>query len=95
MKKFVAVFCLLLCAVTLIRGQKTRFGQSLPKAKPGVDYPIQLHVSGAHIRSNCSSFGNVVKCEDMMYVDAILYGKKIELMGYHCCPVRSRIDSIG
>ncbi|MFZ1084424.1 MAG: hypothetical protein WAN35_05630 [Terracidiphilus sp.] len=84
MKKFIALFCLLLCSATLMYGQKTRFGQSLPKAKTGVDYPIQLHVSGAHVRSICSNVFNVintVKCQDMMYVDAIIDGKKIELAG--------------
>lgn len=39
MKKFVAVFCLLFCAVTL---------QAKDKLTPA-DYPIKIHISASHI----------------------------------------------
>jgi hypothetical protein len=39
MKKFIAVFCLLLCAATL---------QAKDKPNPA-DFPIKIHISGSHI----------------------------------------------
>jgi len=102
MKKFVAVFCLLICATSLVYGQKTRFGHvqvaekpnPKPKPKPNpkpnpADYPVKIHISATHIRHNCSgnasgfgdTFSGNIHCGDLLYADAILNGKKIELAG--------------
>jgi hypothetical protein len=65
--------------------QKIRYGQELPKAKAGVDYPIKIHLSGVHLRSYCKVSGaqaGYAECEDACYADALLNGAKIELMGY-------------
>lgn len=80
MRNIFAVLFLLLCSIAPIHGQKTRFGQAPPYAKPGVDYPIKVHISGMHIRTYCSS-GEHVSCEDLVYADLIMSGKKIELRG--------------
>ena len=92
MKKFVAVLILLLCSTSLIYGQKTRFGQEPPFAKHGVDFPIKVHISGMHIRQYCktdigerltpSNVGDrYISCDDVLYADVILNGKKLELRG--------------
>jgi hypothetical protein len=54
------------------------------RAKPGTDYPIQVHISGIHIRTHC---GSILKsCDDVLYADATLNGKKVDLMvkSYPC-----------
>jgi hypothetical protein len=87
MRKLVAVVILLVCAASSLYGQKTRFGQA-PRAKQGVDYPLKVHVSGIHIRTYYASpswtgpnFLATERNEDVAYVDAVLNGKKIELLG--------------
>jgi hypothetical protein len=60
-----------------MHGQKTRFGKELPHAKPGVDYPIKVHISGKHYRKEY--FGSVGY--DVIYADAVMNGKKVELKG--------------
>ena len=77
MRKFVAVLFLLLCTTSLIYGQKTRYGQA-PRAKQGVDYPLKVHVSGSWLGPN---FLATERNEDVAYADAVLNGKKIELLG--------------
>jgi len=72
--------CLTLCS-TAIYGQKIRYGQALPKASAGVDYPIKVHVTGMHVRSDCTPRGGEASCEDAAYIDVIVSGKKLELMG--------------
>jgi hypothetical protein len=59
-------------------GQKTRFGQELPHVKPGVDYPINVHISGIHYRKEYFGSGQT---EDIVYVNAVMNGKKVELRG--------------
>ena len=73
-----AILLFLVCALPLLSAQKTRFGQGLPYAKPGIDYPIQVHISGIRLRTECFS---VQDCESTIHADAILSGKKIELSG--------------
>ena len=87
MRKFVVALCLLLCSTSLIYGQKTRYGQA-PRAKQGVDYPLKVHISGIHIRTYYASpswigpnFLATERNEDVAYADAVLNGKKIELLG--------------
>jgi hypothetical protein len=82
MRKSVIISLLLFCLSPFVFGQKTRYGQELPKAKPGVDYPIAVHVSGTRIRQNCrNDRGSEVFCANVLYLDAIVDGRKIELMG--------------
>jgi hypothetical protein len=87
MKKFAAVLFLLLFSASLIHGQKTRYGQA-PRAKQGVDYPLKVHISGIHIRTYYASpswvgpnFLATERNQDVAYADAVLNGKKIELLG--------------
>jgi hypothetical protein len=47
-RPLIALF--LLACLPLLYGQKTRFGQEPPYAKPGVDYPIKVHVSAIRIQ---------------------------------------------
>jgi hypothetical protein len=59
-----------------MHGQKTRFGQELPHAKPGDDYPIKVHVSGIHYRDEYLGSGQTA---DVIYANAVMNGKKVEL----------------
>jgi hypothetical protein len=86
MRKLSVVLLLLICTASML-GQKTRFGQA-PRAKPGVDYPLKLHISGIHIRTYYAgpswtgpNFLDTERNEDVAYADAVLNGKKIELLG--------------
>ena len=81
MKKYILTILCLLVLVPASHAQKTRFGQDPPKAKPGVNYPIQLHITGVHIRSHCGESLARASCGDVLYVDAVLDGAKIELVG--------------
>jgi hypothetical protein len=75
---FVALtFCL---GAFAAHGQKTRYGQQTPYAKPGVVYPIKIHLSGIHIRSEYDGQGQYL---DATYADAIIDGKKLELQVTH------------
>jgi hypothetical protein len=67
---------LLLCSAGL-HAQKTRFGQELPFAKPGVDYSLTVHVYGVHVRADCENG----YCINVLYADATLNGRKLELRG--------------
>jgi hypothetical protein len=60
-----------------MQGQKTRYGQDLPPARPGVDYPIKVHVSGVRYRDEY--IGG--QTADVIYADAVMNGKKVELRG--------------
>jgi hypothetical protein len=87
MKKFAAVLFLLLFSASLIHGQKTRYGQA-PRARQGVDYSLKVHISGIHIRTYYASpswvgpnFLATERNQDVAYADAVLNGKKIELLG--------------
>jgi hypothetical protein len=59
-------------------GQKTRYGQELPHAKPGDAYPIKVHIAGLHYRGEYVGSG---QNEDVIYADAVMNGKKVELRG--------------
>ena len=52
--------------------------------KPGIDYPIKVHVYGVYVRSYCQSspldrYGE--SCGDAYYAEVIANGKKFELRG--------------
>ena len=70
---------LVICICSLVvYGQKTRYGQEAPYAKPGVDYPIKMHISGLHYRGENRGSDQF---EDIIYADAVMNGSKIELRG--------------
>jgi hypothetical protein len=95
MKKLAVVIFLLLCTTTSIYGQKTRYGRVPPKAKPGVDYPIAIHISGIHIRQYCKeNWGEkYASCDDVVYADVIIKGMKIEMMGYKYAATPKYLES--
>jgi hypothetical protein len=66
-----------------MHGQKTRFGQELPHAKPGDNYPIKVHISGLHYRGEYVGSGQTA---DVIYADAVMNGKKVELRGEQGIP---------
>jgi hypothetical protein len=59
-------------------GQKTRLSQAPQHAKPGDVYPIKVHISGLHYRSETLINNGDA---EMIYADAVMDGKKIELSG--------------
>jgi hypothetical protein len=77
MKKFAIVLFLAICFLPFLSGQKSRIGE-LPKVRPGVAYPLQVHISRIRIR-NCQARVANGPCE--IYADSIIDGKKKELMG--------------
>jgi hypothetical protein len=79
MRRFVLALAFLTLSLPFLQAQKTRFGQEPPKAKAGVAYPIRVHISGIHRRTECGGERN---CWDSVYADAEADGIKIELSGY-------------
>ncbi len=77
MRRFFVALLLCLCSLAMY-GQKTRFGQEPPRAKPGVDYPIAVHISGLHLRGEYN--GSNLE-ENVVYADAMANGKRLELRG--------------
>jgi hypothetical protein len=56
-----------------MHGQKTRLSQEPQHAQPGDVYPIKVHISGLHYRVEDVAW--------VIYADAVVNGKKIELNG--------------
>jgi len=85
MKRTAVILLLTMCFMPSLYGQKTRYAQEPPKAKPGVDYPIKVHISGVHVRTLCLQepvgVASRDSCNDTLYADAIVNGARIELMG--------------
>ncbi len=75
-RPLIALF--LLACLPLLYAQKTRFSQQPPMAKPGVDYPLKVHISGIRIHPFCDANRN---CYDLVYADAVLSQQKLELTG--------------
>jgi hypothetical protein len=75
MKKSAGTLLILIFLLPLLHGQKTRFGQNLPKAKPSVDYPLSLHISGMRVRTVCWR----QPCAEVIYAESVVNGKKIEI----------------
>jgi hypothetical protein len=80
MRKLAVVLFLTIAVLPFIYGQKTRPGQ-LPKIKQGADYSLKVHVTGVHIRSDCSTARLTDDPCKQIYADAVIDEKKIELMG--------------
>ncbi len=72
-----AIVLLLVSYVSCVNGQKTRYGQAQPSAKPGVSYQIKVHISGIHIRRYCDAGA----CIDVVHADTVMNQQKIELTG--------------
>jgi hypothetical protein len=76
-RRFLVALAFCFCSLA-VHGQKTRFGQDLPLAKPGVDYPIKVHISGVHYRGE---YIGSDQYDGVIYADAIMNGMKVELKG--------------
>jgi hypothetical protein len=74
MRKFCVVFAVL-AGIASMQAQKTRMGQELPFAKPGVAYPLTVHLYGIHVRPFCRA-GD---CEDGLFFDVVSNTRKLEL----------------
>jgi hypothetical protein len=81
---------LLLACLPLLYGQKTRYGQEPPTAKPGVDYLVKVHISGIRIRRYCDQG----ICDDVLHADAVLSQQKVELTGSFIYTPRFFQDSL-
>lgn len=88
MRILAVTLLLVICFAPFSYAQKTRFGQEPPKAKPGVDYPIAVHIQEIHIRQNCQYNwqsgiigGPSYSCPDVVYLEAVVNGKNVEFMG--------------
>jgi hypothetical protein len=80
MRKVVAGLILMTWFFPLLQAQQTppRGG---PTTAPAGGFPIQVHISGIHIRTHCGTVSLVGSCDDVIYADATLNGKKVDLMG--------------
>ena len=85
MKKICAGLLFLLFSVSL-HAQKTRMAQELPYAKPGMDYPMVVHVYGVHIRADCSLGHWEGQCADVLFADITSNGRKLELVSSDAIP---------
>ncbi|MGA2218546.1 MAG: hypothetical protein ABSG51_10695 [Terracidiphilus sp.] len=67
MKKFVAVLFLVFCSTSV---------RAADKPNPA-DYVVKVHISASHLKAECVNG----LCSNILYVNSILNGKKIELSG--------------
>lgn len=82
---------MLACSISL-NAQKTRAGQ-LAFAKPGVSYPLTIHIYALRVRPDCSNG----YCINVLYADVILNGRKLEMEGSTGIPEKpyKRTDLLG
>jgi hypothetical protein len=66
-----------------MHGQKTRAGQTLPHVKTGDTYPVKMHISGIRYRNKSTGPGENA---ELVYMDAVINGKKLELRGDRDAP---------
>ena len=90
MRRALLVLSISLFSVTLY-GQKVRYGQGLPSVTPGVDYPIQAHIYGVHLRPDCTQ----ASCMDVLYADALVNGRKLEFRSFSYFPYVPLTMSLG
>jgi hypothetical protein len=76
MRPVVAALFLVVCTTSLIYGQKTRFGEATVPPNPA-DYTLKVHIAAAHLKTECANGF----CSNVLYADATLNGKKLELSG--------------
>ena len=57
------------------------------RGKPGADYPIKVHISALHYREAYVGEGQNA---EMIYADAVVDGKKVELEGGQGTPFLSK-----
>lgn len=79
MKKSAVVLFLAIAFLPSLSGQKSRLGP-LPKARPGVEYPIKVHISAVKVRAECPARLNGTPCNEID-ADAIIDGTKVDLRG--------------
>jgi hypothetical protein len=79
MKSLFAVLIFWGCSIASAQG-KYRFGQQNPADQNASNYSIKVHISATHLRS-CTWVSEYGRCYDALYVDAVLNGKKLELVG--------------
>ncbi len=75
MTKKLCVALAVLLGVGALHAQKTRMGQEMPFVKPGVNYPVVVHVYGIHVRPDCTEG----YCVNTLYADVVAIGRKLEL----------------
>lgn len=86
--EFLSVIAALLLSAGsgFVCAQKVRYGQPPPKAKQSDVFPIKVHVSGVHFRTEYESdgLGNThdMQPQYVTYVDATLDGQNVELKSY-------------
>lgn len=82
MKRRLLAIALVFCCPQLALGQKVRYGQEAEKSKPGVSYPLRVHVSASRIRNLCTgSLLTRIDCSDVLFADVTLDGRKLEFSG--------------
>ena len=91
MRRVLVTLAICFCSLAM-QGQKTRLGQELPHAKPGDDYPIKVHISGIRYRKEYVGSGQNA---DIIYADAVMNGKKVELRGDREAPFQYYKLSLG
>jgi hypothetical protein len=64
----------MICFLPFLHGQEPRNTREPAKAPPTY-YTIRVHISGVHIRNSARAM------DDVLYADATLNGKKVDLMG--------------
>lgn len=77
MKTLFVACSILFCSISL-HGQKTRFGQELPYAKPGVAYPLAVHVYGLHVRPDLQDW-KAGYSVNVVFADVVTNQRKLEL----------------
>jgi hypothetical protein len=72
------VCCTVLLSAVSLYAQKTRITQELPDAKPGIAYPLTMHVYGLHIRPDWkdNGYGYAV---NIVFADVVTNQRKLEL----------------
>ncbi|MGA3131684.1 MAG: hypothetical protein ABSD59_12835 [Terracidiphilus sp.] len=79
-RSFIALF--LLVCLPLLYAQKYRYGQEPPTAKPGVDYPIKVHVSAVRIQFQYDPSSNELRTGpygEELHANVVLDQEKLEL----------------
>lgn len=76
--KTLFVCCAILFSAAQLHGQKTRITQEMPNAKPGVAYPLTVHVYGLHVRPDWkdNGYGYAV---NIVFADVVTNRHKLEL----------------